>query len=978
MEINILKQLYTDFLKIIEQAVIKYKTRADEFETVETKRAADAYITASRKEDTFETYYRYEASIIAEFFNLSPTSEAVQAYQKDRNLILLGLNSDDEIANRKKEFLTRQRKYIIDHYEEKNNYYRELIGLPNLEDTDFIYVEDDEIAEKYRINKETPIHELNIVQISALQAIGYIDTLYEKYKKEYLRFLGNEKVDLVLARTVKNFSLLKIPYGISEAMWDNFSFLYEQCREYFMSCIYVPEFRQTIERYDNFIALCIMIMAIQQVISRVAKGIINRDFFDPYCVRVLFETYGVPYYNNMDTDTLRIITQELNVLIQNKGTNKVLYDIASLLGYNRIKIYKYYLMKTRKFDFNGYPEVYYKENELGEQVLDYEKMFDIYFQKVEIQDMDTYKSLLHPSNRKAYEEITGGDPFWIEDDDLLKQIYEEEYNFIETKYMGISILYRLNQILFENVYLLRMIFDKKDELPFVSLDLPRISEFDRVSLFDSIVLLCAMICKQNKLKGEILVSPSKILHVIGFNFNKDFSLIREDIQNDPNLDNSLLKYFTNSTVYTAESVNALYLNFKKLYEELTDVMATTQSIDVYMAYNKLYHTIFYTEENREMFCIGEDDDGNKIYATSYLDYLQRMNPNLYSFVEGVEGEKIYDYINHICQRIMSIIPNLKYLGFLSGLSETLEMMLVGLIRFFKSYTTDMIGLDVIYICDMKPELLLRLINGLTAQKTLEPHSYQNFSYTDSLVLHGDAIAKDALAIIDRVRRFYMFAYLYDQKFLEDKLCIHSTLTPENPLNIFDETSFWKDINIATSFFFKNILKIYTKISERDDISLMEVFEFFTKEIISEKTLNLYNEIFSLYKEASLNFGTVDFSDSIQELNASVTPKEFISFGEFVNFSLSLLANSYLSLEDMMKEESTLIGKVLTYYFENAVTIWKNSTIRERFTIRDVLLFLQEIQIKDMNILDAMAFVTNKMLHKDKLHFRDTLKFIYEE
>ena len=59
MLINPLKQLYNDFLSILNTIVIKYKSIADEYETVEMKKSSDAYINAYRKEDTFNTYYRY-------------------------------------------------------------------------------------------------------------------------------------------------------------------------------------------------------------------------------------------------------------------------------------------------------------------------------------------------------------------------------------------------------------------------------------------------------------------------------------------------------------------------------------------------------------------------------------------------------------------------------------------------------------------------------------------------------------------------------------------------------------------------------------------------------------------------------------------------------------------------------------------------------------------------------------------------------
>ena len=52
-----------------------------------------------------------------------------------------------------------------------------------------------------------------------------------------------------------------------------------------------------------------------------------------------------------------------------------------------------------------------------------------------------------------------------------------------------------------------------------------------VSIFDAVMTMCALIAKKNGMKGNIIVeSPSKILSVLGFNFEANFDLIRENIK----------------------------------------------------------------------------------------------------------------------------------------------------------------------------------------------------------------------------------------------------------------------------------------------------------------------------------------------------------------------------------------------------------------------------------------------------------------
>ena len=185
-----------------------------------------------------------------------------------------------------------------------------------------------------------------------------------------------------------------------------------------------------------------------------------------------------------------------------------------------------------------------------------------------------------------------------------------------------------------------MLLEKKDQIPLIIIDIPKMSTYATISLFDAIVTLCAMVCKQNRLTGEILTDPSKILHVLGFTFNEDWQIIKADvvstnasereimginfnkkssefkeyIKNDKYLDNTLCEFFSDSASYTAESINALYKNYTKLYEVLVEKMASTTDINVYQSYRKLYQAVFFTKENSSMFNIGTDQSGEPIYA----------------------------------------------------------------------------------------------------------------------------------------------------------------------------------------------------------------------------------------------------------------------------------------------------------------------------------------------------------------------------
>lgn len=953
MDINPLSQLYTDFLIILDKCVIKYKNVADLYETIDSKKNADGYIRAYLGEDTFETYYRYNKDIIANVMSLTDDNE-IETYYYNRNAIPMEYRDT---------ILKSQREYVLNSYIETNNYYRCLSGLPNLEEKeiDFIYLDSDIVA-KYKLPADIPIHEMSDSQIGTLESIGYIDELLQKYpSKTYIKYLGGNSIDIITARKGRNFALLRVPYDITESLLNTFMLIYEQCREYFMTCIYIPEYRTTIDYYDNFIALCIMVMTMQQVISRTIKGVIERDFFDVYCCKLLFSAYGVPFYSEMDNATRTQMVQNLNMLVKNKGTNQVIYDIASILGYNRLDIYKYYIMRVRKFDADGLPiTVETVDPETGETVLNYKQMYDVYFQKAIVGDDDAYHSTINANDKISYLELTENDPYWIDDEKLQKELYETEYNYMESKYMGIGISYRMTNILFENVYLLRMLMDKKDQLPGIIVDIPKLSTYKNISLFDAVIILCAMICKQNNLKGNILTDISKFLYVLDFKFSDEFQTlysdantstsenkddwvgdwmkkvpyheletmgidfsknadeITEEIKNNKYLDNSLCEFFKDLSSYNAEKINALYKNYRNLYDELIEKMATTTDIKVYQAYKKFFNAIFYTKESREMFNIGTDD--NPQYPSTYMEYLKHTNVEMYEFIEETGPDNLYSNINYIISRITAIIPDLKYLGFFDGHSNTMETMLWELIQFFKSYTTDLIDMNIIYIFDLKPENLLRLIEHISISSNITTRDAMSISYNDHVDFLSTVRYNSGLNLYGKLGMINNVNLLFDNKFFLDKLTVNSNTVTKDNNNYFDIiTSISNQLHIETRKHFNDLINISSKIYKNTEVKVFDRLVALTVLIMHKENLTL--------KEVIKILENIEISDiyKLSDIITSFTVDDFINvilhFREKVT-DISKMSNFYdnNNFEDFSNMKNTATESDKSLRFNDTCTI----------------------------------------------------------
>lgn len=533
--VNPLGDLYKSFMYILDNIVIKYTGKAEDNETTLSKMNANSYLDALNKRDTFFTYVDYTEDEMRE------AGITIDAIIEEG---LLG--NIREIPNIYRDNLLQiRRKKIISEFEETNEYYRELNGYPPLDDGDIFFLRED-VANYYNIEPEVPIHRIqdhyNAINdgdgdylIHLVEGLGFIKELQEKYPdKKYLNYIGSGRISLERLRTAKNFQILKISRpNVKNSLIDAFIDIYEQCREYFVSVVYNYQYRSFFDKYDNFIAMCITLMTVQQVVMRQLSSYINRDFFDIHAVKALYEAYNIPYDLNIDEITQNNLLRHLNLFIQNKATDKVIYDISYLLGFTNIKVYKYFISKDRKYDAYGVPIVEYTtrfNSETGEQetIPDYKKMYDVYFQKFEVKDDKFIHTFNNQNNHVAYEDVTTKDPYWIEDQNLQDRVWSTTYNFVESKYLSLGISYNITNIMFENIILMKMLMSKNEDISDVSVILPKITGSYEIPIFDVIVALICLTSYKHNLYGEIISVPTQVIHVLDYINNKEHGDLNRD------------------------------------------------------------------------------------------------------------------------------------------------------------------------------------------------------------------------------------------------------------------------------------------------------------------------------------------------------------------------------------------------------------------------------------------------------------------
>lgn len=518
---------------LLKSVVVKRDKLAAAFDSDLTlKKAADKYINTIDNGDDWNSYVQFDVDVLlAAGFD----KNMISFYRADKNNIPREMRA---------KVVALQKAYIIDNYEEMNDYYLMLNGKPPIEDTaaDWLYCPENE----YNIPTTVPVHKLNTEHISLMEALGILDTMIkENPTKTYLKYLGKKSIDIYTARTTPNFGILYIDTrNIDNVIREDFIKFYDKARAYYMIGYYNREYSNMFVWYDEFMGLLIITMAVQRLITNIYKQGLTRDFYDVNLIKYLFKSYSIPYIEEIDIRYQRALAKNLNYLLQYKATDKVLYDVSYLLGFYDVNIYKYYLMKTHNLDNNGHP-IFAKKTrtENGKTITeyDYEKMFSFHFQQINLKEDDVNSALTDSRYKVSYETITGEDPYWIEDSDLKQKLYETDFNHMVSKYMSLDVTVKVVEMLYEVAHTIRMLIDNQKDFKRIMINIPAVSEYD-VSLFDVVILLCALGARKYGLPGKIPLKGYQIANVYGFNYTENIEALKNAIYDTKDLTSGEILY----------------------------------------------------------------------------------------------------------------------------------------------------------------------------------------------------------------------------------------------------------------------------------------------------------------------------------------------------------------------------------------------------------------------------------------------------
>mgnify|MGYP000942618962 CR=1 FL=1 len=461
---------------IMSGIVVKNDELANSYETEDSIKNGEAYITIKDNKMSLEVFPFTINLLLAYGYN----------YQLTKSILI---DTDNIPANDRNSLLKFACNYFLKNYEETNDYYRMLIGLPpyNSGDKYFIYINSNDIPSNYNkkdeIDFSIPLHEMDSSIIAILDFSGKLNEIIESHRGSnysYLRFLGDKKINLYNARKAKKWDIIYIP-NVESLVEDRFKELYNLNKEVYLTRTYQEAYAFNSTYYDQCMIFMVLCETFNNMIVDTPEWYIRRDIFDIRSVEYFLESYGVPFFKEIPLKYQIRIVKNLNKLIKFKSSNKNNTDILEIFALDNVQIFKYYLYKKQKVD--GFGNYLSDSTDINN--------YDLEF--VQCLLGDTYDNYIKDQiYRTPYDDITYQDKYWDGEDEhsyIKNKHLKKDFTITPTKYMSIDYKVSMSDYLFQMQYFLGLILDSDIDTGDIKIGIPSIQSSVNFKLTDLFILL---------------------------------------------------------------------------------------------------------------------------------------------------------------------------------------------------------------------------------------------------------------------------------------------------------------------------------------------------------------------------------------------------------------------------------------------------------------------------------------------------------
>ena len=771
---------------IYEGIVFKNEEEANQYETLSTIQISDRYADIIEGKSTFD-FFDYGLDLLNQVPYLTQDQKRLMA----RNNALIPNSARELLHNLAKE------KYLA-NYEEPNNYYRRLYGLPDV-NTDGIRLTQDLYSmitvDDFDYGKY--VHEMTGEEINILKVFGVLDILKERYPdQEYLNYLGERKINPYVARKLPNFSVLYLPSSESTEVHNKFLECLERNRVFFLKTVYSDAYKYGSKYYDNFIIIMILLQSFADMISLAPEYIIRRELFDLRTIQYVFESQGCEFYPEIPLKYQKRLVRNLNRLIKYKSSDKNLVDIVSLFGFEDIKLFKYYILRIPVMNEDGtYRHDTTEDPKTGEDIPDYENNYELKFLRVPIDEIAD-ENIRHESNFKDYDSITLQDKYWdgpYTHESIKKAILEKEFNICMTKYISVDSVYSLTELSFQLVYFINMVlYNGSIDNSKVTLQIPEISSTANFSFIDTLICLYSLMYLYNGFEDDIIYDPIQAMAIKGFNFETDMSALATYVKEQGfTLEELGVSDFQipKNGILTWNQLIEVYLKNKNVHKHLIEQINKANNKKMYDIYYTIYQSLMVTQLNFDYF-----RKLNGTVPTRYCDYLELKGSTLFNVIQDCKDTpkaedrrlKITKYINDIVENVFIYLDKEEFQYIFQNIPtvslDFIRSYMFKVLNFFKSYKVDILNTNTIYKFDDKLENKIKMIDDIFFKYLF--NKTDNFNMDDFInALNIHLEPRDRITPEDKI---YMDISIWAKKIFESKMEYRDELVKKFITTIYSE------------------------------------------------------------------------------------------------------------------------------------------------------------------------------------------------
>ena len=730
MSYEFLKTLYADVVSMLSRLVVKRWDLAHARETTETARAFELYRACVLGSRYFYNFATFDLDILQGYMDPATARLATE----DTNLIPEQYRED---------IVRRQSQRVIDNYEERNDYYRMLMGLPPVGTRRFIYITGHD-----NIDPTTPVHQLTNEQISQLEIDGTIARLKEENPDAgYLDYLGPSSIDFVTARLAKPFEILRLGPPTSNRTREMLETEYYKARKFVMVNLFNQKMfpSNSRELYHPFLGLLMITLAVRNTLVPSEADYLN---FEEILDSIL-ESYGLlKYFERFPFTYKRPLVLALDKILANKGTDGVLIDICNIFNFDNFDANRYYLMKT------------YKKDEDGNIIINPDDPYatwELNFVKSDIQE---HEIDFNPEDMLSYEEVTNADYLWQLTDEETRDMLQEEYNLMMSKYISVDACFDVTMLTFEVCCFINLVLYSRSNLQQITVS-NHYATGGSSTIWTMLIFLLAAMAKKANFDGNIIYEPEQIAEIMRFNYGD----IQEELQAiidkykleiDVPVDAQVVPGYDTISLdkplgyIDGADAAKIYVHNRDLYEAILQEMATTQDYRQYQSLVELRDLLFYSASEEVSFT---KTDGTP--ASTYYDMLQDTDPRIVQRLDAIEDEdELNEVILYILEKLEDTFssPELKYLflNTANNYNTIISRYLRTAINVFKASSVQLDSINIIlYLGDHEP---VRIIDDAYKHKNAYIHDIVHID--DEVALHKTIYIEDHMIVGDRVYTEY--------------------------------------------------------------------------------------------------------------------------------------------------------------------------------------------------------------------------------